>query len=115
MLLIRDQQRVAMARVALPKWIANHLQQFFPRECAALGDAGLRDRVREGIARAAAHGFETEIHISQYVDLMFVFGTDFDTDSALAWPQPILSDRTISAAERMDRLLDAGRRHGQEA
>ena len=115
MLIIRDQQRLAMARVTLPKWIANHLKQFFPRECAALGEAGLRARVREGIARAVAHGFETEVHISQYVDLMFVFGADFDSNPALSWPRPILSDRTISAAERMDRLLDTGRRHGQEA
>lgn len=115
MLLVRDQQRLAMARAALPKWIANHLKQFFPRECAALGEAGLRERVREGMARAVAHGFETEVHISQYVDLMFAFGPDFDSDPALSWPQPILADRTISAAERIDRLLDAGRRHGQEA
>ena len=113
MLVVRDRQLQALAHAALPDWIAQHLKQFFPRECDALGEAALRIRVREGIARAAAHGFETSVHISQYVDLMFVFGADFDIDPALSWPQPILSDRTVSAATRIERLLEAGCRQGE--
>ncbi len=114
MLVLREQQVRALARAVLPQWIAKHLKQFFPVECAALGEPGLRERVREGIARALSHGFETEVHISQYVDLMFAFGADFDTDPALSWPQPILADRTLAPAVRIERLLDAGRRHRQE-
>ena len=100
MLVLREQQMRALARAALPQWMANHLKQFFPRECAALGEAGLRERVREGIARAVSHGFETEVQISQYVDLMFAFGPDFDRDPEFSWPGPILSDPTLSAAAR---------------
>jgi hypothetical protein len=113
MLVVRDRQLQALARAALPDWIAQHLKQFVPRECDALGEAGLRIRVRQGIARAAAHGFETAVHISQYVDLMFVFGADFDIDPALSWPRAILSDRTLPAATRIERLLEAGCRHGE--
>jgi hypothetical protein len=113
MLVIRDAQLRAMARAALPDWITKHLRQFFPRQCAALGEAGLRERVHEGVSRAVVYGFTTEVQISQYVDLMFVFGADFDTDPALSWPQPLLSDPTLPAALRMERLLEAGRRHGE--
>ena len=115
MLVVRKQQVQALARAALPPWIAKHLKQFFPRECAALGEAGLDARVRKGIDQAVSHGFESEVQISQYVDLMFAFGPDFDTDPALSWPQPILSDRTLSADIRIERLLEAGCRHRQGA
>jgi hypothetical protein len=113
-LVLREEQVRALARAALPQWMANHLKQFFPRECTALGEGGLRERVREGIARAVSHGFVTEVQISQYVDLMFAFGADFDRDPEFSWPQPILSDPTLSAAVRIERLLEAGRRHRQE-
>jgi hypothetical protein len=113
MLIIRDEQQRAMARAALPDWITKHLRQFFPRQCVALGEAALRERVHQGIARAIAYGFETETQISQYVDLMFVFGADFDTDPALSWPRPLLADPARPAALRMEQLLEAGRRHGE--
>jgi len=111
MLVMRDQQMQALARSVLPQWITKHLKQFFPRECAALGETGLAERVREGIERAKSHGFENRVHISQYLDLMFTFGPDFDRDAALDWPGPILADRTVSAGVRIERLLEAGSRH----
>ena len=107
MLVIREEQMRAMARAALPQWVTKHLKQFFPQQCAALGDNGMRERVSLGIDRAVSYGFESEVQISQYLDLMFAFGPDFDTDSALSWPQPILSDPTLSADARMERLLAA--------
>lgn len=113
MLVIRDEQLRVMARGALPDWITKHVKQFFPHQCTELGEEALRERVDEGIARAVLHGFESSAQISQYVDLMFVFGPDFDTDATLSWPRPILRDRTLSAAVRMARLLDAGRSRGE--
>ncbi len=58
MLIVREAQVQALQRAALPVWIASHLAHFFPLQCAVLGEAGLRERVREGIARAASHGFK---------------------------------------------------------
>lgn len=115
MLVLREQQMQALTRGALPHWIADHLKQFFPEECAAIGEIGLLECVRQGITRAESHGFETEVQISQYVDLMFAFGADFDTDPTLSWPQPILSDPTLSAILRIERLVEAGCRHRQGA
>jgi hypothetical protein len=115
MLVLRDQQLKALARATLPRWIEDHVKRFFPLECAALGEAGLRERVHEGIARAVSHGFETEAHISKYVDVMFAVGPDFDRDPALSWPQPILSDRGAAPGARIDRLLEAASRHMQGA
>jgi hypothetical protein len=111
MLIIREQQMQALARAVLPEWITNHLKQFFRHECAALGDAELSQRVNNGIERATSHGFETQVQISQYLDLIFTFGPDFDTDKALSWPAPILADRTLPPALRIQRLLDAGSHH----
>ncbi len=113
MLVLRAVQLRTLNRAALPAWITYHLTQFFPWQCDALGEAGLRERVREGIDCALSHGFETEVQISQYLDLMFAFGPHFDTDPKLSWPQPILTGENLPADLRMERLIDAALRYRQ--
>ncbi len=82
-----------------------HLRRFFPAQCAELGDQGLREMVHYGIERAGSYGIEAEGDISRYIDLMFEFGRDFDSD--LRWAAEILNDESIeSPSERMDRLCE---------
>ena len=40
-------------------------------------------------ALAAAHGLTFERDISAYVELMFVFGPDFEHDSRFPWARPL--------------------------
>jgi len=115
MFIVRDQQVRALVRDALARWIAAHLRRFFPAECAALGETGLRERIREGISRAVSHGFESEVHISQYLDLMFAFGPDFDSDPALPWARALLAEENLTPDIRMHRLLEEGCRHREGA
>jgi hypothetical protein len=88
MFVMRNEQLRELGQAALARWIAAHLQKFFPAECAVLGGAGLGERIRQGIAKAHAHGFEDDIHVSQYLDLMFAFGPDFDSSLALPPTSP---------------------------
>lgn len=113
MLVLRGPQVKALERAALPAWIAIHLPKFFPWECEALGDAGVRQLVREGIDRAVWHGFETGAQISQYIDLMFAFSPHFDTDPRTSWAQRILSNEALTPDLRMERLIEEALRQRQ--
>lgn len=85
--------------------MAAHLRQFFPDDCAELGDARLRDLIHWGIARAAHHGIEVEVDVCRYLDLMMALGQRFDSDPAYPWALPILSNGG-SAEDRLSALIE---------
>lgn len=57
-----------------------HCVAFSPKLSRILGEEGVREVVRHGIQRAGAHGFGQRGPIRLYLELMFLFGSDFDTD-----------------------------------
>lgn len=79
----------APQRLAYEARLAAHVQRFFPEQCAALGDDGLRARLRDGIARAHGQGFTSERDVCQFVDLGFAFGPAFDVE--LPWARTMLA------------------------
>lgn len=59
MLTIRQAQLVALAKADVDRfgsWMLEHLQPFFPRQCAQAGEHELRPTIRRGIERRR-HGF----------------------------------------------------------
>ena len=48
--------------------------------------------IHAGIDRAATYGIEAEQDVCAYIDMMVLFGDDFDRDPALPWPRAILRD-----------------------
>ena len=112
-LLIRQAQLNAFAqaeRLKFEDWMVAHLTKFFPKQCESAGEAGLRDTIQYGIRRAAAHGITTRRDTCKYIDLMIVFGPDFDTDRRLGWAGKILRQRAGSGV-KMPSLLAAAKRH----
>ncbi len=110
-MIIRGQQMDVLNRVAVRKFelrMAEHLQRCFPAECGRLGEAGLQDGIRDGIKRAESHGFSLQRDVCKYIDLMFVFGRDYDCDP---WAAGILADDTFDDPSlKMDRLFSAAKR-----
>jgi len=112
MLRIRKAQMKALEKEQLEVQIRAHLAECFPQHCEALGPAGTREAVRYGIERARTYGFEAESDLCQYIDLMFLFGQDFEEAPELAWAGEILKDRSPeSPGDRMRRLFEAAVRH----
>jgi hypothetical protein len=113
---IRAAQRDAFREQAIARFEAGareHLARFFPDACRELGDAGVSAAVRTGIERAARHGIVAERDVCKFLDIMFVFGFDFD--EALPWAREILGDpRSRDPFERM-RLLHAKSIHEERA
>ena len=87
-----------------------HLKKYFPKQCEAMGEPQLRDTIRYGIKRAAAYGAVAKRDVYKFVDLMVVFGRDFDKDKQLPWAGEIL--RTPKdPGTKVDALVEAATKH----
>jgi hypothetical protein len=95
MLTIRRAQLVAFSEAEVQRfedWMIAHLRTFFAKQCEAAGEFALRETIRYGIKRAAAHGFHSKRDVCKYIDLMVALGRDFDTDQRYPWAGLILTD-----------------------
>jgi hypothetical protein len=107
MLTIRLAQIAVLARVEVQKfevWMTTHLEKFFPAQSAAMGDLQLLAFIRYGIEHASHYGFRAKRDVCKYIDLMVVFGRDFDTDKNARWAADILARRGDPSA-RMQLLF----------
>ena len=117
MLTIRQEQINVFSQWEVEKfrrWMLSHLAKFFPAECRSAGEVRLREIVRNGIERAAAYQITAKRDVCKYIDLMLVFGRDFDTDGRLPWAGKILASR-VPSTQRMRDLLTAAQRHLRQA
>jgi hypothetical protein len=57
-----------------------HSNEFTPRLCKVIGEEQLRVALRQAIERAGAYGFTNRGPIRLYIELMFLYGSDFDSD-----------------------------------
>lgn len=108
MLVIRKAQVDLLAGVAFSgvlDRLAAHFQRHYPNECRRAGDAQLRYLISTGAERAALHGFETEIEVGLYINLMIILGCDFDRDPQFPWAAAQLDDDGTEPRPRIDRLF----------
>ena len=108
-MIIRQGQMTALSQVCRRDFedsMASHLRRCFPRECKQLGEKKTKGEIRYGIDRASAYGIALERDVCKYIDLMFVYGRDFDRDPGLPWASRILEDVTFpDATTRTERLF----------
>ena len=84
-----------------------HLRKCFPHECGRLSDLEIRQAIDLGIANAGKYGLVTERDVCLYIDLMFVFGLDFDTSPNFPWASDILNDSwRTDPSRKIDFLYD---------
>ncbi len=99
---IREEQLAEFRRSALADFeneMILHSKSFSPKLSEVLGDDQLRIAVRQAMDRAAKYGFTNRGPIRLYIELMFLCGSDFDTD-----PQyPEIGKVLNSSEDQMDR------------
>jgi hypothetical protein len=113
LLTLRQEQMAAFSRIEVEKfeaWMLTHLVQFFPKQCAALKEAELRELIQYGIERARAYEITFERDVAKYIDLMLVFGRHFDIDNRYPWASHILFNRE-AAPKKMKSLYYAAETH----
>jgi hypothetical protein len=88
MLVIRRAQMEvfeAAARELFVRRMVAHAWKHFEAQCRSLGDERVAEAVSLGLERARRYGFQSRQAIGNYLNLMFTFGRDFDTDPACRW------------------------------
>jgi hypothetical protein len=98
-------ERDLQARFAME--VVDHMADFAPWHFRVLGPDGTRLTVEKGLRRAGAHGLETRGAAQFYVELMFMFGSDFDTDPQLPWVAWFLTAPWLpEPTERVQKLFE---------
>ncbi len=113
-LVVREPQLLvfeATARRHFEGRLIDHLQRFFPERCRVLGADGVRAAIAHGVASAARYGIESERDVCKYIDLMFVFGWDFDLPGEQPWAAKIFAQAGAQPpSELLAALLDRAMR-----
>lgn len=107
MIIRQDQIEVfdAGARDRFVNEAAAHITQFAPKHAEVLGPKGTSNTARIGIDRARQYGFVHPGPVHFFLDLMYILGSEFDTDPQYPWAAQILKDSTIPGEmPRADRL-----------
>ncbi len=73
------------------------MKKFFPAQFDAVGEADIREIIRDGRERASRHGFRARRDVCKYIDLMIVLGRDFDSHASTRWAAEILARAGIAA------------------
>jgi hypothetical protein len=111
MLKIRKEQMEELAKVTVRSFedgMVEHIKKFFPKFHEVMGEPAVRNAIRYGVDRAEVYGFKAERDVCLYINLMFLLGSDFDTDVQLPWLAAILTDETgMEPGARMDKAYDA--------
>jgi len=111
MLVIRKKQIEALAAAATGGFeteLVYHIKTFAPRHSEVVGVEAIRKTVRRGMERARAYGFTNRGPSRFFVELMVMFGSQFDTDPLLPWAEGVLNNESIKdQMERADMLHEA--------
>ena len=106
-MVIRMKQMEVLSATAFETFkarVAAHIRKCFPQHYAALGVQLTRLLVDLGVASARRHGFQGQKDICGFIDLMLIFGPDFDNDRGLPWCRAILEDNGLPPEMKMPRL-----------
>lgn len=86
-----------------------HVHKHFPKECKTMTEAGTLETVQYGLQKARAYGFTKERSVTKFINLMFVFGRDFDSSEEHLWSSETLHLNEGELPERrIDTLYEIG-------
>lgn len=117
MVVIRREQFEAFGSVhrqRFENWMARHIEQCFPQTFATLGDAAVRNAIRLGVRKAESYGITGQRDTCLFIDVMFAFGRDFDSDRGFPWASETLRSKA-HPTDRIDRLHASSMEHAAEA
>jgi hypothetical protein len=111
-IIIRDEQMKAFEQAARRRFeeqMMVHSKDFSPRLCDVIGDEQLRVAIRNAMSRAESHGFTNRGPVRLFIEMMFLFGSAFDTDpqyAAMCEPLGSSDDQMWRAQQIHERSLD---------
>lgn len=110
MLKVRPAQIKVFEGAALRQFedeMVQHLAKFAPKHCQVIGEPAVRKAIQLGVRRAAKYGLTDRGPVRFYIELMFMFGSDFDTDPQVPWAMAVLKDPALTdQIAKADRLYE---------
>jgi len=87
--------------------MVEHLRSFAGKHCEVIGEKKVRETIQSGIERAKKYDLTNRGPVRFFIEMMFMFGSEFDTDPQYPWAVDILNDDTIPGQMfRAERLYD---------
>lgn len=106
---ITEQTMAAFSEMSAKRYedkVVSHLSKLFPDRFQELTEPVVRRVVRYGIIQAERHGFVNEDNVCEFIDMMFAYGRNFDTEAP--WAKAVLFDPNVAdPLVRSQRLYDA--------
>jgi hypothetical protein len=113
MLTLRKEQIAVfgpLGKKAFEDRVLAHLKRVFPEQSETLGEPKLYETIQYGTQRAAAYRITSERDVCKYIDLMILYGRDFDKDPTLPWAQSVLQNQAIrNPTSKVERLYKAAK------
>lgn len=81
-----------------------HLRTAFAEEAEGWEEDDLREFIRYGIDKAFGYEIKIEADVSRFIEYMFCYGQEFDTDENLEWFQPVLNSQKLTGTQKMDSI-----------
>ena len=109
MVTIRKEQMDAFEKAGLENFedsMVDHVQKYFPNHYRIAGEPVIRDVVRYGIDQAKQYEFTSERDVCLYLTVMFMLGSNFDSDFMYPWARNILEGITPDPSERAVEIAD---------
>ena len=111
MLKIRKEQMTTFRTAAFRRFeddMVEHVKEFFPNHYRIAGEPIVRNVIQYGIERSQIYDFTTERNMCLYITVMFMLGSNFDTDLFFPWAPEILKDKSeADPSVNADKLADA--------
>jgi len=95
---VRREQHETLARALRDRFereMLAHLREFSPRHCEVIGDDGVLAVIRQGIDAAEPYGFVQRGPVRLYLEMMFMLGSEFDSDPQYPWAREALTDEAF--------------------
>jgi hypothetical protein len=106
MILIRNAQLEMLSKPADDLFIQSaidHIFKFSPATCTTIGIERVRKTINYCLVKATRYGFTTQGQVLFFLDCMYSFGSEFDSDPTLAWASEVL--RNTSSPDVKSSLL----------
>ena len=108
---IRPEQIESLRQASLQRFedeMVVHMNEFAPRHCKVAGEPGVRQVIRIAIEQGGKYGFTNRGPLRFYTELMFMFGSSFDTDPQHPWASAALTNE-----ENLDQMVRAETLHSR--
>jgi len=99
---IRKEQMAALTKVearTVGNRTLDHIRKTYPKEFDTIGEDKIREVIQHSAKRVAKYGFKGNPDVLKFIEVMVLFGRDFDSDPQLPWAAQILRKRKKPAVK----------------